>query len=139
VVSRENCQVKQAGLILFRQITVGKLEHCLSFTAQYLLGNQVLMQLVQFLIAPVGISIKSVREDLHAEFMWMATVQDVMEDLRVVAVISIVHPLLCKLEHNIMVEANERTGYWLPRWIAKFFGLLAILCGHNHCAPGSTA
>jgi hypothetical protein len=106
VALREDSEVQQASLVFSGQFFVGELEHLLSFTAECLLGKQVLMQLVQFRIAPVGISIKSVREDLHAEFMWMTTLQDVTEDLRVVAAISIVHPLLCKLEHNIMVEAN---------------------------------
>jgi hypothetical protein len=45
-------------------------------------------------------------EDLHAEFMWLTLIQDIMKNLGVVAVVSIILPLVLatnKLENCIMV------------------------------------
>ncbi|KAF0896802.1 hypothetical protein E2562_028100 [Oryza meyeriana var. granulata] len=49
-------------------------------------------QLAQFFIAPIGISVHGMSKDLHAEFIWITIVQDVMENLGIEVGISI-HPL----------------------------------------------
>uniref|UniRef100_A0A0A9DMJ0 Uncharacterized protein n=1 Tax=Arundo donax TaxID=35708 RepID=A0A0A9DMJ0_ARUDO len=78
-------------------------------------------------------------EDLHAEFMWLALVQDVAKSLGTVVAVFVLL-LGCKLEHNIMVKANKRVVYrLLRRWIAIFFGLLSAGCGgHDHCTVDAT-
>jgi uncharacterized membrane protein YbhN (UPF0104 family) len=73
-------------------------------------------------------------EDLHAEFMWLTLVQDIMKNSEVVVVVVLVFILLLqlasKLENCIMVEASKRIVNRFQLWIAIFFSNLGVLlCG----------
>ncbi|WVZ84087.1 hypothetical protein U9M48_031158 [Paspalum notatum var. saurae] len=89
--------------------------------------SQGVVQLVQFFIASHGVSVQSMSEYPHAEFMILAFLQDVVNNLG--AGVAIILMLACKLEHCIMVESNKRIFYRLSLWwIAIIFGLLDALC-----------
>jgi len=83
------------------------------------------MQHVQFFTLPVGITVQSMYEHLHAELIWITLLQDFENPGTVFAMI--IHPLPYKLEDSIMVATNKGISYGLPRWIAKIFSPLSIL------------